>query len=129
MQMASAVAVEVCGGPKIPMRYGRVDVNKAEECPAEGNLPDGNAPFGDGSADASEHVKKIYTRMGFNDQEAVALSGAHTIGRAQKSRSGVPKVDSTKYTAGAGICPHAISSKAGSCGKQGGQSWTPQWLK
>lgn len=28
------------------------------------------------------------TRMGFNDQEIVALSGAHTIGRAFKERSG-----------------------------------------
>ena len=68
-------------GPIIDMRYGRVDVVRGEECPKEGNLPDGNAPFGDGSQDAPSHLRNVFHRMGFSDQEIVALSGAHTIGR------------------------------------------------
>ena len=27
------------GGPKIPMKYGRVDVLEPEQCPEEGRLP------------------------------------------------------------------------------------------
>lgn len=38
-QMASAVAVELAGGPSIPMRYGREDVLNAAECAPEGRLP------------------------------------------------------------------------------------------
>lgn len=68
-------------GPKIDMRYGRVDTEKAEQCPSEGNLPGANAPFDDGSADASTHLRKVFHRMGFSDEEIVALSGAHTVGR------------------------------------------------
>ena len=54
-------------------------------------------------------------RMGFNDQEIVALSGAHTLGRAKPTRSGFGK-ESTKYT-------------AEGPGNPGGSSWTPEWLK
>lgn len=53
--------------------------------------------------------------MGLNDREIVALSGAHTIGRAFKERSGVPTLDSTKYT-------------AEGPGTKGGMSWTRDWL-
>jgi L-ascorbate peroxidase len=52
--------------------------------------------------------------MGFNDQEIVALSGAHTIGRAKPTRSGFGK-ESTKYT-------------VNGPGTPGGSSWTPEWL-
>ena len=47
IQMASATAVETAGGPKIPMRYGRVDTATPEECPPEGNLPGAAPPFDD----------------------------------------------------------------------------------
>ena len=53
--------------------------------------------------------------MGLNDREIVALSGAHTIGRAYKERSGVPTLYSTKYT-------------AEGPGTKGGMSWTRDWL-
>eukprot|EP00240_Pyramimonas_obovata_P012984 CAMPEP_0118921836 /NCGR_PEP_ID=MMETSP1169-20130426/989_1 /TAXON_ID=36882 /ORGANISM="Pyramimonas obovata, Strain CCMP722" /LENGTH=228 /DNA_ID=CAMNT_0006862627 /DNA_START=57 /DNA_END=739 /DNA_ORIENTATION=+ len=88
IQLAGATAVEVTGGPTIPMRYGRVDTQTPEECPREGNLPGAAAPFGDGAADASAHLRNVFYRMGMNDQEIVALSGAHTLGRAFKERSG-----------------------------------------
>lgn len=54
--------------------------------------------------------------MGFNDQEIVALSGAHTLGRAYKERSGAARKQSTKYT-------------QDGPGTKGGQSWTREWLK
>ncbi|MCI04768.1 ascorbate peroxidase, partial [Trifolium medium] len=38
-QLAGATAVEEAGGPKIPMKYGRVDVTGPEQCPEEGRLP------------------------------------------------------------------------------------------
>lgn len=31
--------LQEAGGPKIPMKYGRVDVTAAEQCPPEGRLP------------------------------------------------------------------------------------------
>jgi len=33
----------------------------------------------------------VFYRQGFNDQEIVALSGAHTVGRAHADRSGLGK--------------------------------------
>ena len=64
------------------MIYGRID---AEKSPKEGNLPDAHAPW-QGEQSASAHLEKIFHRMGFSDQEIVALSGAHTLGRAFKEQ-------------------------------------------
>ncbi|GMH46087.1 hypothetical protein BSKO_14051 [Bryopsis sp. KO-2023] len=114
-QMASAVAIEVAGGPAIPMRYGRVDAQGPDDCPPEGNLPGAAAPFPDKAPTPGDHLRKVFYRMGLNDQEIVALSGAHTIGRAYKNRSGFGK-DATKYT-------------VDGPGTKGGSSWTPEWLK
>ena len=33
IQLASAVAIEHAGGPKIDMKYGRVDASGPDECP------------------------------------------------------------------------------------------------
>ncbi|KAL2610659.1 hypothetical protein R1flu_029232 [Riccia fluitans] len=109
-QLASATAIEEAGGPKIPMKYGRVATKGPEECAIEGNLPDAGPP------DPSDHLRKVFYRMGLNDQEIVALSGAHTLGRSRPERSGWGKQE-TKYTVGENI------------GAPGGQSWTVQWLK
>ncbi|KAM7259812.1 hypothetical protein ACFE04_015553 [Oxalis oulophora] len=108
-QLASATAIEEAGGPKIPMKYGRVDVTGPEQCPEEGRLPDAGPPS------PGDHLKKVFYRMGLNDKEIVALSGAHTLGRSRPERSGWGKPE-TKYT------------KDGP-GEPGGQSWTVQWLK
>jgi L-ascorbate peroxidase len=70
------------------MKYGRVDVTGPDECPPEGNLPGAAGPFDDaagsnpfpGAADPQTHLRNIFHRMGFDDAEIVALSGAHTIG-------------------------------------------------
>ncbi|KAL0556365.1 hypothetical protein IC582_004878 [Cucumis melo] len=108
-QLASATAIEEAGGPKIPMKYGRVDVVGPEQCPEEGRLPDAGPPS------PASHLRDVFYRMGLNDKEIVALSGAHTLGRARPERSGWGKPE-TKYT------------KDGP-GAPGGQSWTVQWLK
>ncbi|KAK4429640.1 L-ascorbate peroxidase T, chloroplastic [Sesamum alatum] len=108
-QLASATAIEEAGGPKIPMKYGRVDVSGPEQCPEEGRLPDAGPPS------PASHLRDVFYRMGLNDKEIVALSGAHTLGRSRPDRSGWGKPE-TKYT------------KDGP-GAPGGQSWTVQWLK
>ncbi|KAJ9166675.1 hypothetical protein P3X46_021387 [Hevea brasiliensis] len=108
-QLASATAIEEAGGPKIPMKYGRVDVSAPEQCPEEGRLPSAGPPK------PADHLREIFYRMGLNDQEIVALSGAHTLGRSRPDRSGWGKPE-TKYT------------KNGP-GAPGGQSWTVEWLK
>ncbi|KAI4366599.1 hypothetical protein MLD38_022460 [Melastoma candidum] len=108
-QLASATAIEEAGGPKIPMKYGRVDVSSPEECPEEGRLPDAGPPS------PADHLRQVFYRMGLNDKEIVALSGAHTLGRSRPERSGWGKPE-TKHT------------KDGP-GAPGGQSWTVQWLK
>lgn len=113
-QMASAVAVEVAGGPKIPMRYGRRDVTDPADCSKDGNLPDAGPPFHDRANSMADHLRGIFHRMGLSDQEIVALSGAHTLGRARPERSGFGK-ETSKYT------------KDGP-GTPGGQAWTVNWL-
>lgn len=47
----------------------------------DGRLP--NADSGPKGADPSDadHLRSIFYRMGFNDQEIVTLSGAHALGR------------------------------------------------
>lgn len=90
-QMASARAIELAGGPVIDMKYGRVDTQSPDECPKEGNLPDAeagpNGKFGGSGGTASTedstaegHLRKVFFRMGFDDEGIVALSGAHTFG-------------------------------------------------
>ncbi|KAH7421213.1 hypothetical protein KP509_13G046100 [Ceratopteris richardii] len=108
-QLASATAIEEAGGPKIPMKYGRVQTEGPENCPPEGNLPDAGPPS------PAEHLRNVFYRMGLSDKDIVALSGAHTLGRSRPERSGWGKPE-TKYT------------KDGP-GTPGGQSWTVQWLK
>src|SRR5262245_25772796 len=78
-QMAGAGAVELAGGAKIAMRYGRIDGDK----PADKEiLPGALAPWKEGGA--AEHLRAVFGAMGFGDREIVALSGAHTLGRAFK---------------------------------------------
>ncbi|KAK3240952.1 hypothetical protein CYMTET_49243 [Cymbomonas tetramitiformis] len=67
--LASLAVIEAAGGPRIPFQWGRVD---AAHCPEDGGrLPDPTKGHG--------HVMKLFTRLGFTAEEAVALMGAHTI--------------------------------------------------
>jgi cytochrome c peroxidase len=36
----------------------------------------------------AQHLRDIFYRMGFDDREIVALSGAHAIGRCHEDASG-----------------------------------------
>ncbi|KAI8326368.1 heme peroxidase [Martensiomyces pterosporus] len=78
--LAGVVAIQELGGPTIPWRPGRVDNMTAADCTPDGRLPD--------AAQGADHVRNIFYRMGFNDQEIVALEGAHALGRCHSSRSG-----------------------------------------
>lgn len=140
IQMASAVAIELAGGPKIDMKYGRESVSGPEGCVGgtsregfSGNagLPDAKPPFGCGATTAAEHLRNVFTKkMGFNDQEIVALSGAHTIGRAFKDRSGTcpfgyGDAAASKYTNSGCV---VRKDGAPGCGMTGGAAWTKNWL-
>jgi len=127
IQMASATAIELAGGPKINMIYGRQD---AEDSP-EQSVP----PFGLPDAfpeDPAAHLRWVFGKYdSMGDKEIVALSGAHTVGRAFKERSGA--VDNgmgdkaaTKYTCSAWSASGVEGSPNGMAG---GKSWTPRWLK
>ena len=103
IQMAGALAVEVTGGPIIPMRYGRIDAPDAvaprlknKERSSESatapvlslRLPSAIPPFPDNAPSPDVHIRTCFYRMGFNNRDIVALCGAHTIGRAFEDRSG-----------------------------------------
>jgi len=78
---AGVVAIEEMGGPKIEWRPGRSDYADDTRYPGRGRLPDG--------AQGSDHLRAVFTdALGFNDQEIVALSGAHALGRCHSDRSG-----------------------------------------
>ncbi|KAJ7571367.1 hypothetical protein O6H91_01G161100 [Diphasiastrum complanatum] len=76
-QLAGVVAIEVTGGPEIPFHPGRPDKS---ECPEEGRLPD--------ATKGPSHLRDVFGHMGLSDKDIVALSGAHTLGRCHKERSG-----------------------------------------
>ncbi|WFD29426.1 cytochrome-c peroxidase [Malassezia sp. CBS 17886] len=77
--LGGVAAVQEMGGPTIPWRPGRVD--KAEDTtPPDGRLPDG--------AKDADHVRNVFQRMGFNDQDMTALIGAHAVGQCHHHRSG-----------------------------------------
>lgn len=77
--LSGVAAIQELGGPTIPWRPGRQDKDVAG-CTPDGRLPDGAKSYG--------HVRDVFYRMGFNDQEIVALIGAHALGRAHADRSG-----------------------------------------
>lgn len=62
----------------VPFRMGRHD-QSAAEIPPVGNLPDAR----NGSA---SHLTDVFDRMGFTPQEMVALTGAHSLGGAHRTR-------------------------------------------
>jgi len=77
--LAAVCAIQEMQGPVIPWRPGRAD-RDVSYCTPDGRLPDGSKD--------QTHLRGIFGRMGFNDQEIVALSGAHALGRCHTDRSG-----------------------------------------
>ena len=140
IQMASAEAIVHAGGPRIPLRYGRVDSPMPFE--EEGNLPDALPPFScpaHAKYDAAAHLRAIFYRMGFEDQDIVALSGAHTMGRSFKERSGTTShscgaAGASRYTlptcarTARGLPSKSVEVEEPFLGMPGGMSWTPSWL-
>lgn len=78
--LAGVVAIKAMGGPAIPWQGGRTDLVDDSKVPPRGRLPDG--------AQGADHLRFIFYRMGFNDQEIVALTGGHNLGRCHADRSG-----------------------------------------
>lgn len=77
--LAGACSIQELGGPTIPWRPGRKDAD-VTACTPDGRLPDASKDH--------KHIRAIFGRMGFDDREMVALSGAHSLGRAHTDRSG-----------------------------------------
>jgi Peroxidase len=83
--LAGVVAIQKMGGPVIPWRAGRSDAPDATKVTPDGRLPDADKG---GLERTGSHLRQIFGRMGFNDQEIVALSGAHALGRCHPTASG-----------------------------------------
>ena len=81
------VASETMGGPKLKFSYGRVDEMDPAAVTPDGRLPDADVGDGPGPKER-DHLRKIFNRMGFDDKEIVALSGAHALGRCHADASG-----------------------------------------
>eukprot|EP00584_Thalassiosira_punctigera_P001003 CAMPEP_0172537174 /NCGR_PEP_ID=MMETSP1067-20121228/8830_1 /TAXON_ID=265564 ORGANISM="Thalassiosira punctigera, Strain Tpunct2005C2" /NCGR_SAMPLE_ID=MMETSP1067 /ASSEMBLY_ACC=CAM_ASM_000444 /LENGTH=329 /DNA_ID=CAMNT_0013322419 /DNA_START=67 /DNA_END=1056 /DNA_ORIENTATION=- len=135
-QMASARGIALAGGPEIDMKYGRVDATSPDQCSPEGNLPDAEAgpegKFGGAGGTASTedpaaewHLRKVFYRMGLGDEDIVALSGAHTFGRAYADRSGLG-AEKTKFTDGT-VTKLADGSTTDKY-TPGGSPWVEDWL-
>jgi cytochrome c peroxidase len=83
--LSGVVAVEEAGGPAIPFRLGRADFYNGDSSPPDGRLPDADKGS---KVKTTSHIRDIFYRMGFNDREIVALSGAHSLGRCHTDASG-----------------------------------------
>ncbi|KAL7533036.1 hypothetical protein ACHAWF_004318 [Thalassiosira exigua] len=87
--LAGVVAIKELGGPTIPWSSGRVDALDPSAVTPDGRLP--NADVGPAGTDPDDaaHLRTIFGRMGFNDQEVcvsilslpfyLLLSHAHTV--------------------------------------------------
>lgn len=69
--LSAAVAIQLCNGPKIRLRMGRTDGHTASRT---GLLPD--------ESHGLDHIITRFNQLGFTEAEMVALSGAHTLGKA-----------------------------------------------
>lgn len=78
--LGGVVAVQEAGGPRVPWRAGRVNATDRSQVPPNGRLPDG--------AQGATHIRDVFGKYGFSDEETVALIGAHCLGRCHTWRSG-----------------------------------------
>lgn len=85
--LAGVVAISAMGGPDCGFTPGRTDA-PAPNTPAKKDkrfTPDDRLPD---AALGAQHLRDVFYRMGFDDKEIVALSGAHAVGRCHTDRSG-----------------------------------------
>jgi len=97
--LASYVAIEVTGGPRIRFTGGRVDAGP-EKAIAPGRLPNPEKGLADGFnvdsegrlegwANNAQHIRDVFGRMGLCDREIVVLMcGGHMYGRCHPESSG-----------------------------------------
>jgi len=78
--LTAVCAIKTMEGPNIPWRPGRPDASAGNDSVPDGRLPD--------ATQGCSHLRDIFHRMGFSDQEIVALSGAHAVGMCHGDRSG-----------------------------------------
>ena len=79
------VAIKEANGPIVGWSSGRVDEPVSSVAP-DGRLP--NADMGSPQKTADHLRDGVFYRMGFDDREIVALSGAHALGRCHPDASG-----------------------------------------
>ena len=84
--LGGATAIEAAG-VKVPFKAGRVDAITPDAVTPDGRLPDASKD-NDPQKTAAALRNDVFYRMGFNDQEIVALSGAHALGRCHPDASG-----------------------------------------
>lgn len=108
------------GGPSVPFRYGRVDAMDPKAVTPDGRLPE--ADQGNPMATA-KGLRSIFYRMGFNDQEIVALSGAHALGRCHADYSGYVGAERWMPCAAWGELP--LESLLGAAYGESGQITSP----
>ena len=84
---AGVVAIENMGGPVCGFTPGRSDAPSPNTAPSKDKrfTPDDRLPD---AAQGAAHLRAVFGRMGFDDREIVALSGAHAVGRCHTDRSG-----------------------------------------
>jgi len=78
--LAAVCAIKVMDGPDVAWRAGRPDADDKNDSVPDGRLPD--------ATQGCPHLRNVFNRMGFSDQEIVALSGAHAVGMCHPDRSG-----------------------------------------
>ena len=86
--LGGVASIKAMGGPTIPWSSGRVDALDPAAVTPDGRLPNADSGPQGAESDDSQHLRDIFYRMGFNDQEIVALSGAHALGRCHTTASG-----------------------------------------
>jgi len=87
--LGGAVAIENAGGPVIAWDSGRADASPLEALKhcvkGQDRLPDADKG---NPKETIEHIRDVFYRQGFNDREAVALIGAHALGRCHEENTG-----------------------------------------
>lgn len=95
LALSGAAAVEAAHGPRIRIQLGRQDVNHADnrfldsEIVSMGGRSSINTSLPSAGLD-SLGLRNYFKRLGLNEQELVALSGAHDLGR-HVTLTGMPR--------------------------------------
>ncbi|KAJ9563689.1 hypothetical protein OSB04_008849 [Centaurea solstitialis] len=109
--LATRDATEMVGGPTWTVKLGRRDSTTASPDLAESNLP--------GPQDPLDTILKLFSDSGLSARDVVALSGAHTIGKARciffrKRIYNGSNIDSDFAKMRRSLCPiHSVDANPG----------------